>query len=88
MITAAPCGRFVPTGRQIGDPLARSASWLPRGCCRAQRIFQNDDCRGQSYRNEKAAERSEADEGWRQVDSGMQLDEWYLFQFSPFNVLL
>ena len=29
-----------------------------------------------------------ADEGWRQVGSGMQLDEWYLFQFSPFNVLL
>ena len=36
----------------------------------------------------EAAERSEADEGWRQVGSGMQLDEWYLFQFSPFNVLL
>ena len=28
------------------------------------------------------------DEGWRQVGQWMQLDEWYLFQFSPFNVLL
>ena len=28
------------------------------------------------------------DEGRRQVGQEMQLDEWYLFQFSPFNVLL
>mgnify|MGYP004524001965 CR=1 len=36
----------------------------------------------------EAAEQSEADEGWRQVGKRMQLDEWYLFQFLPFNVLL
>ena len=34
----------------------------------------------------EAAERSEADEGWRQVGSGMQLDEGHMFWFSPFNV--
>ena len=36
----------------------------------------------------EAAERSEADEGRRQVGFGMQLDEWRLFRFSPFNVLM
>ena len=41
MVFAAPC-----RGRQLGDPLARSALGFPRG---------------------EAAERSEADEGWRQV---------------------
>ena len=34
----------------------------------------------------EAAERSEADEGRRQVGSQMQLDEWYLLRFLPFNV--
>ena len=33
----------------------------------------------------EAAERSEADEGWRQVGLGMQLDEWHLLRFIPFN---
>ena len=27
----------------------------------------------------ETAERSEADEGWRQVGSGMQLTEWHMF---------
>ena len=34
----------------------------------------------------EAAERSEADEGRRQIGSQMQLDEWYLLRFLPFNV--
>ena len=33
----------------------------------------------------EAAERSEADEGWRQVGQRMQLDEWHMFWFSPLN---
>ena len=32
----------------------------------------------------EAAERSEADEGWRQAGSRMQLDEWQMFRVLPF----
>ena len=90
-------------GRQLGDPLARSAlGSLPEGVSwdewYAPPAFTMP-CRGRlagdplarsalGFPRGEAAERSEADEGWRQVGTEMQLDGWYLFQFPPFNVML
>ena len=71
-------------GRQLGDPLARSALGFPRGCRRAQRIFQNHDCQWQSFQNQKAAERSEADEGWRWLKVIDCLVKWWKLKHIPF----
>ena len=57
---------------------------FPRGCCRAQRIFQNHDCQWQSFQNQKAAERSEADEGWRWLKVIDCLVKWWKLKHIPF----
>ena len=77
-------------GRQLADPLAdgternvewgqltATTPWLPPG---GSWIFWQA-----AFRNRLA---KKTDEGWRQVDKCMQLDEWHLLWFPQNNVLL
>ena len=50
---------------------------FPRGCCKAQRIFQNNDCRWQSYLDSIAGSRRLTEEGWRQPKYCLHFVQWY-----------
>ena len=66
-------------GESVQTPLG-----FPRGCCRAQRIFQNNDCQWQSYPDSIAVAFSGSsepmkvtDEGWRQLKYCLHFVQWY-----------